>query len=66
MKLSASAVTVYDRTTVVASHQRAIGKGAKVLDLDHYLEILYRKPRASPHNNTRWTSFSREHKDRTP
>jgi hypothetical protein len=29
-------VVVYNRTTVVARHQRAIGKGAKVLDLDHY------------------------------
>jgi hypothetical protein len=48
VKLSASAVTAYDRTTVVARHQRAIGKGAKVLDLDHYLEILYRKPGALP------------------
>ena len=33
---------------MVARHQRAIGKGAKVLDLDHYLEILYRKPGALP------------------
>ena len=48
VKLSASAVTVYDRNSVVARHQRAIGKGAKVLDLDHYLEILYRKPGALP------------------
>jgi hypothetical protein len=48
VKLSASAVTVYDRSTVVARHQRAIGKGAKVLDLDHYLEILHRKPGALP------------------
>ncbi|CQD24021.1 transposase [Mycobacterium lentiflavum] len=48
VKLSASVVTVYDRTTMVARHQRAIGKGAKVLDLDHYLEILYRKPGALP------------------
>ena len=48
VKLSASAVTVYDRTSVVARHQRAIGKGAKVLDLDHYLEILHRKPGALP------------------
>jgi hypothetical protein len=39
---------VYDRTAVAARHQRAIGKGAKVLDLDHYLEILYRKPGALP------------------
>jgi transposase len=48
VKLSASAVTVYDRTTVVARHQRAAGKGVKVLDLDHYLEILLRKPGALP------------------
>ena len=48
VKLSASAVTVYDRTTVVARHQRAVGKGVKVLDLDHYLEILLRKPGALP------------------
>ena len=48
VKLSASAVIAYDRTTMVARHQRAIGKGAKVLDLDHYLEILHRKPGALP------------------
>jgi transposase len=48
VKLSASTVTVYDRNQVVARHQRAIGKGVKVLDLDHYLEILWRKPGALP------------------
>lgn len=48
VKLSASAVTVFDRNTVVARHQRAVGKGVKVLDLDHYLEILLRKPGALP------------------
>jgi hypothetical protein len=48
VKLSASAVTVFDRRTVVARHQRAVGKGVKVLDLDHYLEILLRKPGALP------------------
>ena len=48
VKLSASAVTVYDRSSVAAKHRRAIGKGAKVLDLDHYLEILHRKPGALP------------------
>ena len=48
VKLSASAVAVYDRNSVVARHQRAVGKGAKVLDLDHYLEILLRKPGALP------------------
>ena len=48
VKLSASAVTVFDRNTVVARHQRAAGKGLKVLELDHYLEILLRKPGALP------------------
>jgi transposase len=48
VKLSASTVRVFDRATVVARHQRAIGKGVKVLDLDHYLEILLRKPGALP------------------
>ena len=48
VKLSASAVTVYDRASVVARHRRAVGKGVKVLDLDHYLEILLRKPGALP------------------
>ena len=48
VKLSASAVVVYYRNSLVARHQRAIGKGAKVLDLDHYLEILLRKPGALP------------------
>jgi transposase len=48
VKLSASTVTVFDRTMVVARHQRAIGKGVKILNLDHYLEILLRKPGALP------------------
>ena len=48
VKLSASTVTVFDRNSVVARHQRAAGKGVKVLDLDHYLEILLRKPGALP------------------
>jgi hypothetical protein len=48
VKLSASTVTVFDRNTVVAEHQRAIGKGVKVFNLDHYLEILLRKPGALP------------------
>ena len=33
---------------MVARHERAVGKGTKVLDLDHYLEILPRKPGALP------------------
>jgi transposase len=48
VKLSACAVTAYDRNVVVARHHRVVGKGVKVLDLDHYLEILLRKPGALP------------------
>ena len=48
VKPSASAVTALDRNQVVARHQRAAGTGVKVLDLDHYLEILLRKPGALP------------------
>ena len=48
VKLSASTVTVLSRDVVVARHPRAAGKGVKVLDLDHYLEILLRKPGALP------------------
>jgi transposase len=48
VKLSASTVTVFGRDVVVARHPRAAGKGVQVLDLDHYLEILLRKPGALP------------------
>jgi transposase len=48
VKLSASTVTVYEKNTVVATHQRTVGKGVKILNLDHYLEILLRKPGALP------------------
>jgi transposase len=48
VKLSACTVTVFDRNTVVARHERAAGKGVQVLELDHYLEILLRKPGALP------------------
>jgi transposase len=48
VKLSASAVTICDRSAVVARHERAVGKGVQVLALDHYLELLWRKPGALP------------------
>jgi hypothetical protein len=32
----------------VARHERAVGKGVQVLALDHYLELLLRKPGALP------------------
>jgi hypothetical protein len=40
VKLSSTTVTVFDRDTLVAEHERAAGKGVQVLELDHYLEIL--------------------------
>ncbi len=48
VKLSSTTVVVLDRNVVVASHERAVGKGVQVLELDHYLEILLRKPGALP------------------
>lgn len=44
--LGASDLIVYDRNTIVARHPRLIAKGAERVELDHYLEILMRKPGA--------------------
>jgi hypothetical protein len=46
VRLTASLVQVLDGAAVVACHQRALGKFAEVLCLDHYLEILKIKPGA--------------------
>jgi transposase len=35
-----------DHSRVVASHARSLHKGTETLDLDHYLEVLVRKPGA--------------------
>jgi hypothetical protein len=48
VKLSSTTVRVFDRDILVAEHERAVGKGVQVLELDHYLEILLRKPGALP------------------
>jgi hypothetical protein len=48
VRLAATAVEVLDGGTVVARHERAAGKYAEILTLDHYLEILRRKPGALP------------------
>jgi hypothetical protein len=48
VRLSATAVEVLDGPQVVAWHERVGGKYAEVLVLDHYLEILRRKPGALP------------------
>jgi len=44
----ASEVLVFDARTEVARHARSVRKGSTVLLLDHYLEVLARKPGALP------------------
>jgi transposase len=48
VRLGATTVQVLDGGTVVAAHDRALGRYRQVLVLDHYLEILLRKPGALP------------------
>jgi len=46
IRLGASHLEAFDGKKVVARHQRALHKGDEALTLDHYLEILTRKPGA--------------------
>ena len=46
--LSASELRVFDGARLAAVHPRLIAAGDERLDLDHYLEILVRKPGALP------------------
>jgi Mu transposase, C-terminal domain len=46
--LSASDLQVFDGPTRVVTHPRVLSRGAAVLELDHYLEILLGKPGALP------------------
>ena len=39
-------ITVYDSTTIIAEHPRSLHKYSQDLVLDHYLEVLSRKPGA--------------------
>jgi transposase len=48
VRLSAMTVQVLDGPQVVARHERAAGKHAEILVLDHYLEVLRFKPGALP------------------
>jgi len=48
VRLTATTVEVLDGPKVVASHARAVGRYVDVLCLDHYLEVLARKPGAFP------------------
>jgi hypothetical protein len=44
----ASEVLTYDGRTLVAVHERSARRDAAVLVLDHYLEVLARRPGALP------------------
>ncbi|MGW7613327.1 Mu transposase domain-containing protein [Streptomyces sp. NPDC054766] len=46
--LHASELVVYDGREEVARHERLIAEGGTRLELDHYLEVLVRKPGALP------------------
>lgn len=48
VRLSATTVEVLDGATVIARHERAVGRYVEVLALDHYLEVLKIKPGALP------------------
>jgi hypothetical protein len=48
VRLGASAVEVRAGGAVIAQHERAVTKGGETLVLDHYLEVLVRKPGALP------------------
>ena len=48
VRLGAQALEVIAEGKVVASHARSLHKGTEDLVLDHYLEILQRKPGAMP------------------
>ncbi len=48
VRMTATRVEVLDGPKVVAAHVRAIGRYVDVLCLDHYLEVLARKPGAFP------------------
>ena len=46
--LRASELLIFDGRTQIARHERSTTKGGSVLLLDHYLEVLARKPGALP------------------
>jgi hypothetical protein len=48
VRLGASELTVFEGSRVVAVHPRLVASGDEHLVLDHYLEILARKPGALP------------------
>lgn len=47
-RIGGTRIEVLDAGTLVASHERSLTRGSQTLVLDHYLEILARKPGAMP------------------
>lgn len=47
-RIGGTAIEVTDAGSVVARHERSVVRGSQTLLLDHYLEILARKPGAMP------------------
>jgi transposase len=48
VRLGASQLVVFDGRSQVARHERCTVRGSQILVLDHYLEVLSRKPGALP------------------
>ena len=48
VELGAEIVTVYAHGAGVAVHVRGVHRRSEILDLDHYLEVLWRRPGALP------------------
>lgn len=48
VELGAAQVRIFDRSRLVATHERVMARGGQSLVLDHYLEVLARKPGALP------------------
>jgi transposase len=46
VRLGATMITVYDGAAIIAQHSRSLHKYSEDLILDHYLEVLCRKPGA--------------------
>lgn len=47
-RIGGTAIGLLDGGTLVAAHERSLTRGSQTLVLDHYLEILARKPGAMP------------------
>ena len=48
VELGAETVTVHADASIVAVHVRGVHRRSEILDLDHYLEVLWRRPGAMP------------------